>query len=119
MNRLQKQAAERRVFAAFKDAYPAFPEGEIRHGDRPDTIVLGPRKIGIEITGLDLVDGSDDDGERQQALRRNGVVEEAQKLYSADGGKPVELTFGFDLISRERRKILPRELAAFAKHIRG
>jgi hypothetical protein len=50
-------------------------------------------------------------------LRRNGVVEEAQRLYQSNGGRPVELTFGFDRISQQRRKALPRELAAFARRI--
>jgi hypothetical protein len=116
-SRFVKQEAERRVLNAFKQAYSKFPEGTVKHGDRPDTIVFGPRKIGIELTGFDLVDGSDPDGERQQSVRRNGVVKDAQRLYNSNGGKPVELTFGFDRISQQRRKALPSELAAFATRI--
>jgi hypothetical protein len=81
MARLEKQEAERRILMAFKQAYPAFPVGDVTHDDKPDTIIVGSRKIGIEITGFDLVDGDDDNSERQQALRREGVVREAQKLY--------------------------------------
>lgn len=112
-----KQEVERRVLDAFKQAYPQFPEGTIKHGDKPDTIVFGPRKVGIEITGFDLMDGDNPNSERQQSVRRSGVVEEAQRLYLSNGGKPIELIFGFNHISQERRKILPGELAAFARRI--
>jgi hypothetical protein len=112
-----KQETERYVLIEFGKAYNDFPEGTTKHGDKPDTIILGPRKVGIEITGFDLVDGGRPDSERQQKLRRDGVTEEAQKLYLADGGKAIELTFGFRQITPKRRKELPTELAAFGKQI--
>jgi hypothetical protein len=115
--RPSKQEAERRVLNEFKKTYKDFPEGTIKHGDKPDTVIFGPRKIGIEITGFDLVEGGRSESERQQKLRRDGVTEEAQKLYIANGGRAIELTFGFRCIAPERRKELPTELAVFAKRI--
>jgi hypothetical protein len=115
--RPSKQEIERHVLNEFGKAHKNFPEGTIKHGDKPDTIILGPRKVGIEITGFDLVDGGRPDSERQQTLRRNGVTEEAQKLYLAAGGKAIELTFGFHQITPQRRKVLPAELAAFGKRV--
>ena len=115
--RLSKQETERHVLDQFGKAFKNFPDGTIRHGDKPDTIILGPRKIGIEITGFDLIDGGRSDSERQQKLRRDGVTEEAQKLYLANGGKAIELSVGFRQITPKRRKQLPAELAAFAKRV--
>jgi hypothetical protein len=112
-----KQGTERHVLTQFGKAHKNFPNGTIKHGDKPDTIILGPRKVGIEITGFDLIDGGRSDSERQQKLRRDGVTEEAQKLYLANGGKAIELTVKFRQITPKRRKELPAELAAFAKRI--
>jgi hypothetical protein len=88
--------------------------------EEPDVVVTdGTVTTGIEITQFHLVDGKRADSEPQQALRRRGVVQEAQKLYRAEGGKAVELTFSFRYISADRRKALPAVLAAFAKRIEG
>jgi hypothetical protein len=115
--RPSKQETERNALTEFGKAYKNFPEGTIKHGDKPDIIILGPRKVGIEITGFDLIDGGRSDSERQQKLRRDGVTMEARELYLNDGGRAIELTFGFQLITPKRRKELPAELAAFAKRI--
>ena len=96
-----KMANECRQLAAFKRAYCDFPAGTIKYSDKPDIIVEGRSKIGIEITEFDLVNGGDQNSERQQSLMRCGVVKKAQTLYLRDG-KAVELTFAFDLITAFR-----------------
>src|SRR5689334_19927784 len=114
-----KQGIERHILSEFSKAYNNFPEGAIKHGDKPDTILLGPRKVGIEITGFYLVDGGRPNSERQQKLRRDRVTEEARKQYLAAGGKAIGLTFGFRQITSRRRKMLPAELVALTQRIEG
>ncbi len=115
-----KKASERSQLDQFRKAYRDFPDGLVQNDDRqedPDCIVNGSRKIGIEITGFDRIDGGRSDSERQQRLRREGVTQKAQIIYLEGGGKGIELIFGFQQISSSRRKELPAELAAFAKRI--
>jgi hypothetical protein len=114
-----KKARERCQLEAFRQAYADFPTGTIGcDRERPDFIIEGARKIGIEITEFDLVDGNRASSERQQALDRRRIVREAQRLYLANGGQPVRLTFEFGHISAKRRKTLPIELALFADAIK-
>ncbi len=117
-----KKDKERLWLEHFRAAYQGeFPAGNVRNGDeqeKPDTIIVDPAwTTGIEITEFHLVDGGRPESEKQQALRRAGVVKEAQGLYLADGGKNMEFTFGFRYISAGRRRKLPSELFAFAKRI--
>jgi hypothetical protein len=114
-----KKEKERLWLEHFRKAYQGeFPAGVVKYDENPDVLVIDPARIvGIEITEFHLIDGGLPQSEPQQALRRAGVVEEARRLYLAEGGKDIELTFGFRYISADRRKKLPAELAAFAKRI--
>ena len=119
LGRDRKSALERDILKRFKEAYQAFPSGTIRHGDKPDTIVESERMIGIEITGLYLIDGGDDKNERIQSMVRDRVVEESYSLYVDGRVSPNYFVFGFDYISKKRRKLLPKELCDFAVRIDG
>jgi hypothetical protein len=51
MTRRSNQEIERYYFDLFRSVYP-LPEGQIKYGDKPDVIIEGQRKIGIEVTNL-------------------------------------------------------------------
>ncbi len=114
-----KKQKERHWLKHFRKAYKGeFPAGIVNYYENPDALVIDPaRVVGIEITEFHLIDGGLPESEPQQALRRAGVVEEAQRIYLAEGGKNIELRFRFRYISADRRKKLPAELAAFSKRI--
>jgi len=44
--------SERAIFCKFQKSYDQFPVGEIMHVDKPDFIICGERKIGVEITQM-------------------------------------------------------------------
>ena len=104
-------------FELFRSAYPACA-GAPSYGDKPDVILSGERKIGIEITNFFLQPGGDSESEQRQRPLRADVVSKAHKLYRATGGRAIELTFNFDSsspISSRRQRKLPLELAELAK----
>jgi hypothetical protein len=117
-----KKEKERYYLEQFRKVYDDFPAGVVRDGDdqeRPDVIIDGTPKIGLDLTNLYHNGGKGGKlgSEPEQAQKRDGVVNEAQNLYLAGDDKNVELTFGFHPISDKRRKKLPTELAAFGKRI--
>jgi hypothetical protein len=48
---------EKHYFEMFRRVYP-LPEGAIIYGDKPDVIIEGEKRVGIEITNFFLEDGS-------------------------------------------------------------
>jgi len=68
------------------------PEGEIVHGDKPDIIINGEKRTGIEITNF-YVDQSGE--EPSQTSRRDNAVSCAQAIYRERTGRNVEYRFGF------------------------
>ncbi len=119
MAKRSNQEIEKYYFGMFRRDYQ-LPEGMIVHGDKPDVILEGKRKIGIEITNFFLESGALSESEQVQRKAREAVVSEAQKIYLANGGKSIELSFSFDKLSpiRDKRK-LTKEIAAVAKNIDG
>ena len=110
---------ERHYFERFRKAY-TLPVGTVTYGDKPDVTLTGERTIGIEITRFYLQSGRVPHSEQRQRPLRNAVVSEAQALYSANGGKRIELTIAFDParpITPWRKRRLPGELAALAKRV--
>ena len=95
MHHASNQALERHYFEQFRDHF-ALPAGDVEYTDRPDVIVRGDRKLGIEIASLYLVDGSDPKSEQAQRHRRDAVLNQARDLYLALGGKEMDLTVSFD-----------------------
>lgn len=96
------------------------PEGEVTYGDRPDVVVVGRRKTGVEISNLYVSPGSDSSSEQAQSPLRASVVQQAQKLYTGAGGKKIEISVGFDPkhpIGNSRS--VARPLAKFALTVPG
>jgi hypothetical protein len=120
--RLPKKNAreiERHYFEQFSKAYK-LPDGAVEYADKPDILVRGERTTGIELTRFYLQPGGSLGSEQKQKPLREGVISDAHKLHRSAGGKKFELTIGFETdrpIASARRKVLPKELAAFAATI--
>ncbi|MGH6847912.1 MAG: hypothetical protein ACREC0_10890 [Methylocella sp.] len=110
---------EKHYFERLRKVYK-MPDGCVVYGDKPDVIVSGAKKIGIEITNFYLQAGSLRTSEQRQRQVRECIVAKAQKLYRDQGGRGIELTIGFhtdDPITPPREMKLPDELAALARRI--
>lgn len=98
---------ERYYFEKFCRCFP-LPQREIVYGDRPDIIIHGDSKIGIELTRFYREDGRDINNEQFQNDIRRKVLRKAQAKYLKEGGKKIELSIGFDVnvpISDDKRLI--------------
>jgi len=103
----------------FCQDYP-LPEGKVVYDDKPDVIINGPRKIGVELTNFYLKDGSSIESEQVQIVLRERTVLEAQTIYLNDNGKNIAITFGFDEkkpIQAKDKKNLKKKLVELAKLI--
>ena len=117
MTRKSNQEIERYYFDLFRRVYP-LPEGEVKHGDKPDVIIEGKRKIGIEVTNLFLQDGELPGSEQSQSRIREHVMQEAQRKFLDQGGKPFEISFSFNVeqpIQKKARLIV--KLVELAKRV--
>jgi len=92
--RLSQQEIERHYFELFRESY-TLPAGEIDYGDKPDVIISGARKLGIEITNFYREDGSVVGSEQRQATRRASVASLSHELYLNNGGKNIEVKLNF------------------------
>lgn len=119
MAKRSNQEIEQYYFGMFRRDYQ-LPEGTIVHRDKPDVILEGKRKIGIEITNFFLESGALPESEQVQRKAREAVISKAQQVYLTNGGKRIELSFSFDKVSpiRDRGK-LTKKIAAVAKNIDG
>lgn len=95
MAKKSQQEIEHHYFRMFCSDY-RLPDGTIAHGDKPDVILYGQRKIGIEITNFFLEDGALLESEQVQRSARESVVSKAHTLYLSEGGKKIVLSFSFD-----------------------
>ena len=95
MTSLNQKEKEKRFFEKLRLAY-ALPEGIITYGDKPDVIIEGSRKIGIEISDLYIKDGNDLYSEQSQCNLRKLVLQNAQVQYFASSDASIELTVSFD-----------------------
>jgi hypothetical protein len=95
MRPARNQIIERHYFERFREAY-SLPTGQLGYGDKPDVTLTGDRTIGIEVTRFYLQPGSRLESKQRQRPLRDAVVEQAQALYRAQGGKAVELHISFD-----------------------
>lgn len=119
MPRPTNREIEQYYFDLFRSHY-ALPDGRIEYADKPDVIVHGARRLGIEIANLYIADGSDPASEQVQRRRREQVLERAQSLHLASGGRRIELSAAFD----PREPILEidplaRKLAEIAVRVQG
>jgi len=95
MSRPSNQTIERYYFELFRSHYEV-PEGEIVYTDKPDVILRGSQNIGVEIANFYLTSGADATSEQVQRARRLQILERAQALHRASGGKRIELWVGFN-----------------------
>jgi hypothetical protein len=117
MSRLSNRDIEQYYFDQFRGHFP-LPAGEVEHGDKPDVVIHGERKLGIEIANLYLTDGADPSSEQVQRKRREAVVRQAQTHHSLPGGKKIELTVSFDSVRPITDvQAVARSLAALAQSI--
>ena len=119
MAKRSNQVIEQYYFGMFRRDYQ-LPEGTIVHGDKPDVILEGKRKIGIEITNFFRESGALPGSEQIQRKAREAVVSKAQQVYLANGGKRIELSFSFDKSSpiRDQGKLI-KNISSVAKNIDG
>lgn len=88
------QKIERHYFELFRKVYP-LPDGEVRYGDKPDIIIDGERRLGIEVTNFYLERGERIESEQNQRRIRKVVLKKAQQKYIHKGGK-YEINFSFN-----------------------
>jgi hypothetical protein len=116
-NRMSNRDIERYYFDMFRRDYH-LPQGTMVHGDKPDMILKGERKIGIEITNFFLENGALPESQQVQRKARETVVSKAQQIYLGNGGKGIEVSFSFDKASPIRdQKKLAKKMAELAKDI--
>lgn len=113
------QKLERRYFEMFRRDY-ALPTGAVLYGDKPDVVIEGSQRVGIEITNLYVQDGSLPESEQVQSKLRQAAIEMAQADYERERGKGFELTFSFDK-SRPitDKNAVARQLVELAKFLEG
>jgi hypothetical protein len=88
------QEIERHYFELFRRIYP-LPDGQVKHGDRPDSIVEGARRVGIEVTNFFLERGELPESEQNQRNIREDVLKKAHRKYKEEKGK-YEISFSFN-----------------------
>jgi len=95
MTRPSNSKIEQYYFEQFRRDYP-LPEGDVNLTDKPDVIVRADRTLGVEITNLYIVAGSDPASEQIQRRRREKVLDRAHAAFLREGGKKFELSVDFD-----------------------
>lgn len=117
MNTRSNQEIEQYYFEKFCKVY-SLPSGKIIYTDRPDVIIEGSRRIGIEITNFYLMKGELIESRQVQSKRRQEVLSKAQQVYLNNAGKKIEISFSFDETHPIRDiKSLVAKIANLAKHI--
>jgi hypothetical protein len=102
------QRIERHYFELFRKIYP-LPKGKVKYGDKPDVIIDGDRRLGIEVTNFYLEKGELPASEQNQQRIRESVLKKAQRLYLDKGGK-YEISFSFnkDHPIIDNQKLIPK-----------
>jgi len=119
MPKTSNQQIERYYFDMFRNHY-SLPDGIVEYADKPDVILRGDRRIGIEITNFFLQEGALPESEQVQRRARQAVVSTAQRLYEAKTNRKFEFTFGFDSGTPIRnQKKLARAVADLACQVDG
>ena len=95
MRSVSNSIIERKYFEQFRTHFP-LPQGDVEYTDKPDVVLKGDRRVGIEIAHVHLTDGKDPASEQVQMERRKVVLKLAQQQFLATGGRRIELTFSFD-----------------------
>jgi hypothetical protein len=88
------QEIERHYFELFRRIYP-LPSGQLKYGDKPDVIIEGERKLGIEVTNFFLERGELPESEQNQRKIREDVLKKAHRKYKEEKGT-YEISFSFN-----------------------
>lgn len=96
MPKLTNREIERHYFDKFSRVYP-LPPGTIVHKDKPDILLLGEKKIGVEITQFFKEIGSHQGSEQQQIMLREASIRQAQVEFKRINSSPIHLSFSFDV----------------------
>jgi hypothetical protein len=102
------QEIERHYFELFRKVYP-LPDGELRYGDKPDIIIDGERRLGVEMTNFYVEGGELIESEQIQRRIRKIILKKAQQKYTHKGGK-LEISFSFNkqYPIRHSQKLIPK-----------
>lgn len=93
---LTKRETEEYYFERYRSNH-GVPTGVITFGDKPDVVIEGARRIGIEITNFYLQDGALLESEQIQTRLRQRTIDEARDLYLTSGGnQDAEFIFSFE-----------------------
>lgn len=95
MSKKSNKEIEQHYFEMFSKDYQ-LPSGPITHKDKPDFILQGKKKIGIEMRRFYLEDGKLHASEQRQRDLREGIISDAQCRYESRNKKKIKLTIGFD-----------------------
>ncbi len=108
MAQKSNQDIERHYFELFRKVY-ILPNGQVTYGDKPDVIIIGERKIGIEVTNFFLERGELGDSEQNQRRIRTNILRKAHQKYKEKGGK-YEISFSFNKAQpiQDSKKLIPR-----------
>ena len=87
------QENERHYFELFRRIYPL--PGQVKYGDKPDIIVDGERRLGIEVTNFYLERGELPESEQKQRKIREDILKKAYRIYMDKGGE-YEISFSFN-----------------------
>jgi hypothetical protein len=118
MKKTSTQEKEQHYFEMFRKYY-SLPFGAITYGDKPDVILEGERKIGIEITSFYLEQGELLESEQRQRGLRDTIISDAQRVYEAKNKKKIELTIEFDKANPIRgTKEVVAKLVALAEQVK-
>ena len=108
---------EKHYFEMFRRIYQ-LPEGKVIYGDKPDIVIEGKKRVGIEITNFFLEDGNLPESEQVQRKIRERVVSDTQKIYQSKNGKKLQIVFSFDNLKPILdEKKLKNELVKLSKKI--
>ena len=105
-NRAEQDELEWRCIKSFKDAYASFPEGEIIKSERPDFIICGDKKIGIEHSYLFRGDGKDIFSIQRQDKLKSIILEGASNKIKKASVKQLSVFVSFE----EKTQIEPANL---------
>lgn len=78
----KKELIENSIFNKFRKSYEKFPSGKIKHIDKPDFIIYGDKKVGVEITQIFKDDQESEKGSLLKSVEefRKKVSEETLSL---------------------------------------
>lgn len=91
----RQQDEEWQAFESFSADFP-LPKGFIERTDKPDVVIHGDRKLGIELTTLHIEPGGSATSEQSQVKPRLTAVALAQEAHIEAEGRPIEWVIGFN-----------------------